>query len=490
MTIFYIDLEDKASADALGYATNEAVLDFNIPTISEKEMTLVAHTSNGGTTIHDQGPEELAKVFSEKFKANKAGLKDLYLISCEAGMSKDKKPSFAKLFAEAMYEQGFKHINVHAITNPEGMPVTGMRVEVVTKQGVTLSQPGEVRAFSYLDLGSHAKHTVGQKSITEIKPLGEKDDVTASNNWQFNFFSAKNISSETHYKVLMSLPHNTFTPGVMLQPTMSMSTAYAIRFLQATQVEIAEAGTHMGEQKQKKYIDRIYKLIATLQKNPNQDASQIQTLLGDLLKKHTHLLSQSNYVDLVLKPLNQSLMDFEKELGSIRTAAQAALNSNPAPSLSGAIANPSSSSGQGIQQRNGMAAMRMKYNLPGTAPNRDANHVPTKSQTIALLEEYKRTRASEWDFHYNFLGIVAFVYTIIDAVTGSDHFSSKSREAKVRVTDRLIAKINGEDSPPFNEHEEKALSEGRLGSLVTKIGWRDLSVNSGEHDETTPLMRH
>ena len=94
------------------------------------------------------------------------------------------------------------------------------------------------------------------------------------------------------------------------------------------------------------------------------------------------------------------------------------------------------------------------------------------------LGAYSDKRGNEWgSFHFNFLGIVSFWYYILDGLTGSDHFNSKSREVKIKAAGLLQQHIFGE-KVAFSASEISALKEGRLGAIVNEYGGVDALLKS------------
>jgi hypothetical protein len=94
-----------------------------------------------------------------------------------------------------------------------------------------------------------------------------------------------------------------------------------------------------------------------------------------------------------------------------------------------------------------------------------------QQQIIDSLRSYIAERESEWEFHYNFLGIVALIYFIQDWISGTDHFNSKSRETKISAANKLYRRVNPDCLTPvdeFTESEKRALNEGRLGRIVAQ----------------------
>lgn len=108
------------------------------------------------------------------------------------------------------------------------------------------------------------------------------------------------------------------------------------------------------------------------------------------------------------------------------------------------------------------------------------------------LAQFKKDRENEWAFHYNFLGVVAVVYFILDFIYGTDYFDSKSREIKLSAATKLMDKIDPEKMEQtllFSPEEEHALNDGRLGKIVAEEGGLEYILqNAREHDTGTRNM--
>lgn len=86
------------------------------------------------------------------------------------------------------------------------------------------------------------------------------------------------------------------------------------------------------------------------------------------------------------------------------------------------------------------------------------------------LEKYISTRKNEWDFHYNFLGIVYLFYWLQDRLTGTNHLDIKSKNIKLDAAEKLMLLIsNTSEEITFTASEEKALHEGRLGVIFRQF---------------------
>lgn len=106
------------------------------------------------------------------------------------------------------------------------------------------------------------------------------------------------------------------------------------------------------------------------------------------------------------------------------------------------------------------------------------------------LDAYIALRNNEGSFHYNFLGIMAFIYYIQDTLSGTKYFSSKSREIKINAALKVKQAIESSAANEFTKEELSALNEGRLGALMTHHGGLD-SVLLLQHGEEShrPLVQ-
>ena len=461
MTILYVDMKDKISADALATIAQEDVGLFDIDHPyhgSLTDITLAAHTSDDATRIGDRTPLELAKDFSRMFDTkDKSQLQHIYLISCEAGMSIDNKPSLAQKFAKAMHGQGFTNIQVHAVANPVGSPIVGMRVEVVNKGGASLSQPGEVRAFSYQNPESLALDNkiaaltetravlmeIKQKTPTEKRQLKdttnelmrlESSKRADDSDKKFDFFLARPVP-RSNYKVAMQQPHNTFSHDVVHKP-ISTSTAYAIHYLQLKQMDIIQMGESLkwDDKKIKGYIDKIYTLIDKLQIKPDQSADEILTILKAESALNKSLGSPNEYSRLVIKTLKPDLIAFEKEreamgshldVPSRLSSSDDSEEENEVVEVKKPLIKKSHIEGPPHNSSAVKQRLQELVHRGASGPSIDATN--DNAAFCDQLKHYKSERSKEWEYHYNFLGLVSIVYTIIDALTGSDHYNSKSR---------------------------------------------------------------
>jgi len=105
------------------------------------------------------------------------------------------------------------------------------------------------------------------------------------------------------------------------------------------------------------------------------------------------------------------------------------------------------------------------------------------------LEVYIVQRNNEWQFHYNFLGLMSVLYYLQDMVLGTDHFNSKSRDVKVNAAMKLQDYINPDvqEKEGFTVQEKLALRDGRLGKIVVAHGGLDKILhNASDHAAPDP----
>ncbi|CEG58801.1 DUF1810 domain-containing protein [Legionella fallonii] len=114
----------------------------------------------------------------------------------------------------------------------------------------------------------------------------------------------------------------------------------------------------------------------------------------------------------------------------------------------------------------------------------------TSSPLLPYLKDYIQTRPNEWSYHYNFLGLVALTYFILDAVLGTDYFHIKNSEVKVHAATKLMHLLDPQykgSIEPFTKAEQAALGEGRLGARVAEQGGlQHLIQNAPTHQFEEP----
>lgn len=480
MVIVYINESDSISAQSLKEnmcqrGINPTVIDFTNFTSTadvEGDLTLVAHTYDERKTIGNHTPSALAKAFAKKYPnpEDKLKLKEIFLISCEAGISVDGRPSLAQQLATELNKKGFNEVVIHAVANPVGTPMAEMRVEVVARGGtLTGGFTGQLNAYLFADPldvidaeiakkrremenTRGAAHTQLSKAVTQLEIQKE--------NQKFTFLTAED------YKEVMRQPCHTFTPAGP-NGYMSDSVAFAIHFLLLKK---------RGERDPKTlgYIERD---IHDLQQNTNQNAKATIEFLrrGRSTRDYDGgtflgISYGSTYCAEVLKPLAEKLLQREQDIPFIQPAGM------PAASTSG---GSSSDSHTTIMGKIGDTRTKPKADAK---PKKPSNPVPPAvkptnpppQHTIILekkelreqLEGYIKMREKEWDYTGNFLGVVSVFYAICDKLFGTNHFNTESRQAKITAAQHLVDILWGHTDVKLDDNDCMALSEGRLGRIV------------------------
>ena len=523
MTILYFK-EDKTSADSLklladkmnGNTAKEKTQEFGTPLSlgSLSDITLVAHTSDEAKHIGDRTPLQLATDFEKMFHGkDKTELRDIYLISCEAGMYKGANLPLAQKFVDAMHSKGFINLKVHAISNPLGSDIETMRVAVTNQGGVTMVPQGAVNAIVFHDKASikldediielrkiildptlHHKHAEHVRLVADLKRLEAQQ---AQGDQSFEFFSSMD------YKKDMDQPYNTFTHSGPVA-RISNSAAFAIHYLQLEKLKLARQKPSGSQTKQLGYLNAD---IESLEKGYTKNAQEI---MADLTASHKpkHAWQTSSYYDSIISPLKLQLQAFDEQHSkdtaagySVQRNASAGSGSDSdadedAPLLSHKVAmdahqpvrrSPARTYPPRFVTSNGDDV------LPKTTVTH-AHHVSSnnnQSTLLANLKAYRNLRANEWNYPSGFLSILSVVYFILDSLTGSNHFSSKQCKAKLDAADKLIEKIEGNSDVEFSSTDKCALQDGRLGKIVkdhceqSNCDIESLtkpSSNEGEHD--------
>ncbi len=121
--------------------------------------------------------------------------------------------------------------------------------------------------------------------------------------------------------------------------------------------------------------------------------------------------------------------------------------------------------------------------------NDDKPHLPSDIN-INALKDYNKTRKSEWGgFHFNFLMVKSFVYFLLDRLTGTDYLDSRSKEIKVKASDKLIDYIDGKKIELFTSQELNALKDGRLGVICKNLDLSALPHDSNKKNKPTDEAR-
>lgn len=103
-----------------------------------------------------------------------------------------------------------------------------------------------------------------------------------------------------------------------------------------------------------------------------------------------------------------------------------------------------------------------------------------EEKVIAQLKAYISERKSEWEYHYNFLNLVGFVYYFSDALFKTDYLNTKSREIKLNAATKCIQILQGDTEVKLTPSEKLALGDARLGKITSKC---EILINQNHDDE-------
>lgn len=231
MTVFYVNEEDKSSAQLVSNLNNLNIEPENITSGAKieagSEVTLYAHSSSyldseDERLVAEKKPEKLAELFARKIE-NKKDVTDIYLVSCEAGLATGKQPHqeiYAQLFADELVKQHFRpDIRVHAVSAP--IDATAMRVSVVThpsqrqvERGIV---GGQVEAYyygnEYSELLDEAivlarQYDQHQRLVGETGLVAELEAAEKDGNYQ-----RKTFLSTHRYKQSLNEPEHIYQAG-------------------------------------------------------------------------------------------------------------------------------------------------------------------------------------------------------------------------------------------------------------------------------------
>ncbi|MGQ3888998.1 hypothetical protein ACQUW5_08205 [Legionella sp. CNM-1927-20] len=178
-----------------------------------EEFIILGHTGDdakkGKTTLGDYSAKEFAEKLALKVHpTNRLQVKHVYIIGCEVGMSKEGKPALAQEIANELSNQGFKNIQVHAITNPSDAPCYGMRVEVVSRPGA----PGKILGHQPGQLVSHLHATPRQEALCmQLSEEPEKELTIIADKEEYKSRPTLVDTSDARNEFLRK--QNTFIPG-------------------------------------------------------------------------------------------------------------------------------------------------------------------------------------------------------------------------------------------------------------------------------------
>lgn len=478
---------EAISAQAMGKLTNSIAQPFETkslgwlgsstkitkaPQDTPNEIILLAHTDSGRppSTIGGKTPQELANDFAKMITkiTERTKVTDIFLVSCEAGMG---NPSLAQQFAAAMVGNGFSKIKIHAVAHPVGKLIGG-GVEVTTRAGtVTGGTIGQVTGYFYGNQESKEYH-----QYISIKAT-HQEDRTAEEKILFNQLKAKYSTFDKNQAVIVNLvtdlqemraPYNTFTANGP-EATISADIAIALSFLKQKKNTLITL--NQGETDVTKALDNI---ITQLKANPTFTHVQIISQLKTVLKDHTKTLTSWASSALGVNPITKYLEAYANELN-------VQLN------------HINKTSHQMPQEKERSTSLTEASPLLGGISQTNNKDIPTQ------LREYAAERKKEWGYHWDFLYLKTLSFWISDSISSiaknmgliedsTDYLNIKYRDTKVSAAEKLANIIEGNiNCSVLTVAEEKALREGRLGSIVgtvlDDILFNNIEINSEAHHD-------
>lgn len=222
-------VQDSEKALAREFATSH---NFNRPmkigseiegALCPKKIVLIAHSGSKAMTIGNKSPEYLAELYKTWFQNqgwSPSLLNDIYLVSCEAGLSyPEGQESLAQRFARAMETQGFGSVKIHAISNPVDRSIAGMRVSIIEHGGaesrITQQGTGHVGAFLYGNRRSADLDEGYESQLRTEQNPGQKANIMRR--WEdakkhMRDYDRFDFASAFDFMPYMDLGCNTFTP--------------------------------------------------------------------------------------------------------------------------------------------------------------------------------------------------------------------------------------------------------------------------------------
>jgi hypothetical protein len=258
-------------------------------------ITFAGHSAanlfSQGQNVSSNSPQQLADEIAKKYEGSKTNLTEFYLLSCEAGLSINEKPSFAEEFAKKMFDKGFTALKVHAFTNPiSQQPMTGMLVQT---HGV-IDEDVHVSSWCYKSPEDENRDRNIERQIVELEKKIEltrqpsdrrdlRDGVKSLREEQEKLRIY--VCNNKKYMEAMNQPSNTFVVAknvkgdlVVSRTPMTEEVARAIKWLKDRQSKFL-----LEEDPDRAYI--VQEAIRRLETTPNQD---IEGIIKTLEKAKIH----------------------------------------------------------------------------------------------------------------------------------------------------------------------------------------------------------
>lgn len=430
MTIFYFNEQDKLSAERLANAAKQQALQW------QPALTRFGKTEDisflGGNLGESNGktPQEMADIIGNIYSdLKKSKERHVYLLASQANR-------LAQTLAQELSNRGFTNLIIHAIPAPSQLAGETMQV-YVTEKG----------------------HVEASLLRNQQQPLV--------------FYS----HLESDYKKTMAQDFYTYsTTG--LKKELSATVALAISYLANQEM------THHKDRNRAKHIkDGIHLLL----RNPHYSKDDIRTaLIGS--RKDPKVSTFCTELIPALMAFLETVIQPQVPMPNSTAAILAGLPGVTTHAVDEAIdeANINSSDGDNAANvgplRVRQAASAQPRSMPGDEQQMQQHPVSQDTQQNekdainGRLDTYINKRNEEWwgwSFHFDILLVKSAIYFITDWLFGTNYFNARKRETKVDAAEKLMNRVNAEETEDFTDSELDAMQEGRLGEIVSLYGGID-----------------
>lgn len=296
------------------------------------------------------------------------------------------------------------------------------------------------------------------------------------------------------------------TVEVQAKPKYSRETAQAIESLKQFHSKISDNNPVMDEDKRKKQLAYLTADIQLLEQNQQADAEQIINSLKR--NRSSWKLAHSDYCREIILPIQEMLKQLPRIVEPIIIPEEGELMAPTPPAVTTHTPTPPSPVEQILPiLQPALSPQRFfcptPFNSPEVAAIPDEQSpdeqsivasnelVHKKEEMIVQLSKYIASRELEWDYHYNFLSLVAAAYYLSDTLLGTDYLNSKSRDTKISAANKCMQLLSGDSGVQLNQSEQHALADSRLGKITN--GYQDLGGRSTKSeiqvvDDAVPLI--
>ena len=215
----------------------------------------LAHTNQSFFNQEEMGEAtatQFAKFFDTQYRGkDKSGVNDIYLLACEAGLIDANGFSFAQAIANALANEGFSHVKVHAITNP--------KLPNHPRMATKLLQHRE-HYYVSAHLFTEQQYTSWEKLLNS----NNQDDSTSP-----DISALDNIENDTEFFKMridylideLDRPQNTFTPNGSIPARKDIHQEWVLYQLYLGLRKI-ERDSPNGKKDSKKLMKELWRAIA------------------------------------------------------------------------------------------------------------------------------------------------------------------------------------------------------------------------------------